>query len=101
MNALVDYLFEHYHPGGNACRTASVDKILEKTPFSREELHRLAVDAYNEGYLLMDSIKIEEMEALSLTNKGLKRWTLCSPKDRPEEYQNKRMVRTPFSNDWR
>ena len=39
MNKLVEYLVEHYNPGGNAFKIVLVPELIEKTGFTVNEIH--------------------------------------------------------------
>ena len=41
MKELVEHLFKHYHPEGNACRPVLVDNLVREGPFTKEEVYRM------------------------------------------------------------
>jgi hypothetical protein len=83
MNRLVEYLAEHYDPGGNSFRIVMVPELLEKSGYTIEEVFDLAMEAYVEKYLLVgrirvkgdrwgvDQMKPEDLDTVTITRKGL------------------------------
>ncbi len=51
MNELVEYLLEHYNPGGNAIKHVGVDQLLKKTGWTRSEIFRMAYEAREAQFL--------------------------------------------------
>ena len=48
MNKLEKYRAEHYHPGGNAFKIVLPHELIEKSGFTVEEVHLMAIESYNE-----------------------------------------------------
>ena len=83
MNKLVEYLAQHYHPGGNSFRVVMVPELLEKSGYTIDEVFELAMEAYREKYLLfgrirvkdgrwgVDQMKPEDLDTVTITRKGL------------------------------
>ena len=83
MNKLVEYLAEHYDPGGNAFRIVLIPELLEKSGYTIEEVFDLAMEAYKEKYLLVGRICVkgnrwgldqmipEDLDTVAITRKGL------------------------------
>lgn len=83
MNRLVEYLAEHYHPGGNAFRIVLVPELLEKSGFTVEEVFAWAMEAYKEKYVLIGRIRVkgnrwgvdrmipEDLDSVTITREGL------------------------------
>ena len=84
MNQLVEYLFKHYHPGGNACRPVLVKNLVKDGPFSMEAIYLMACEAHEAGYLdwgftsengqyFPSQYTYEDLFSIALTRKGLGR----------------------------
>ena len=54
MNQLVEYLFKHYHSGGNYCRPVLVKNLVKDGPFSREKIYQMAGEAYEAGLMVSE-----------------------------------------------
>ena len=98
MNHLVEYLFKHYHPGGNACRPVLVKNLVKDGPFSMKDVYLMACEAHEVGYLdwgftsenghyFPSQYTYEDLFSIALTQKGLGREFVYPPKgfknDRP------------------
>lgn len=46
MKKLLEYLAIHYNPGGEAFKIVFTSKLVEKSGFTEEEIHKMAIDAY-------------------------------------------------------
>lgn len=51
MNELVEYLLEHYNPGGNAINHVRLDDLLKETEWTRSEIFRMAYEAREAQFL--------------------------------------------------
>ena len=83
MNKLVDYLAEHYNPGGNAFKIALATELIERSGLTIEEVHLMALEAYNEKMVLIGGIRVKgnrwreetmipgDIDTLAITVKGL------------------------------
>jgi hypothetical protein len=83
MNRLVEYLAEHYNPGGNAFKIAMALELLEKSGFTLEEVFTWAMEAYREKYVLIGRLRVkgnrwgvdqmipEDLDSVTVTQKGL------------------------------
>ncbi|MCJ7732139.1 hypothetical protein MUP51_07455 [Candidatus Bathyarchaeota archaeon] len=59
MNKLVEYLAEHYHPSGNAFKIVLVPELIEKSGFTVEEVHLMAIESYKEEIFLIGRIQAQ------------------------------------------
>lgn len=83
MNKLVEHLAEYHHPGGNAFKVVPMEKILEESGFTVEEVHHMAMEAYKDKYLFFSRIRVKgnrwgidamihgDIEYLAVGEKGL------------------------------
>jgi hypothetical protein len=51
MNELVEFLEEHYNPGGNAIQHTRVETILNETDWTKQEILDMALEACEERYV--------------------------------------------------
>jgi len=84
MNKLLEYLSEHYHPGGSAVRFAKASEIMENTGFTVKEIHLMSMEAYREDMLVFARCRVKDgrwgidrmipgdIEFLAVTRKALK-----------------------------
>ena len=83
MNKLVKYLAEHYHPGGDAFKIAMATELIERSGFTAEEVHEMALMAYNEKMVLIGRMRVKgnrwgvdamipgDIDNMAITRKGL------------------------------
>ena len=84
-------LFKHYHPGGNAYRVILIDNLVKEGSYTREQIYRMACQAHKEDQMMLEynsknghhfpsQYTYENLEAVSLTRKGLGREYTYPPK---------------------
>ncbi len=84
MNKLVEYLAEHYHPSGNAFKIALATELIERSGFTEEEVHEMALMAYREEMILIGRLRVkgnrwgvdvmipDDIDNMAIKRKGLK-----------------------------
>ena len=83
MNKLVEYLGEYYHPGGDAFKIALATELIERSGFTVEEVHLMALMAYREEMILIGRLRVKgnrwgldkmipgDIDNMAITRKGL------------------------------